>query len=113
MKTITIHIAPFFVGALLGLAFGIGVTRRGSWPNIHYRILEMDPMARNLSVIGLLLLGSGLGCAFAKILISAGHEDIECSPAQNDRFAWQNLSVTISLVLAGLFALAVGNYILS
>lgn len=81
------------------------------WPDIHYRILEMDPVPRSLALIGLLLLGSGLGCAFATALSGAGHEDVESSPAQNDRFAWQNVSVTVSLVLAGLLFLAVSNSI--
>lgn len=113
MRTIIFQIAPFLFGALVGLGFGIGVTRRGGWPSVQYRILEMDPVARNLSMIGLLLLGSGLGCAFATILRSAGYGDFEYSPSHHDRFAWQSFPVMISLMLAGLLCLAVGNYALS
>ena len=113
MRTLTIQIAPFIVGALIGLGFGIGVTRRGSWPNVEYRILEMEPMARNLSLIGLLLLGSGFGCAIATILRSSGYGDFEFAPTHNAKFAWQSFSITLTLVLSGLLFLAIGIYILS
>jgi hypothetical protein len=113
MRLLTIQIAPFIVGALIGLGFGIGVTRHGSWPNVQYRILEMEPIARNLSLVGLLLLGSGSGCVLATILRITGYGDFEFAPKDNDKFAWQSFSVTISLVLSGLLFLAIGIYILS
>lgn len=113
MRTLTIQIAPFIVGALIGLGFGIGVTRRGNWPNIQYRILEMEPLARNLSLIGLLLLGSGFACAFATILRSSGYGDFDFAPTHHDKFAWQSFAVTLSLVLSGLLFLMIGVCILS
>ncbi len=112
MRSIFIHIAPFLFGALVGIIFGTKVTRLGSWPNVRYRIFELDPMARSLAVVGLLLLGAGLGGTFASILRSAGDGDIEFSPVPNQKFVWQNFSVTCSLIFAGLLALAIGVYIL-
>lgn len=110
MRSIVTHFAPFVVGALVGLGFGIAVTRRGFWPNIHYRILEMEPIARNLSMLGLLLLGSGFGCTFATIIKSIGEGDIEFSPTQPDRFAGHRFSVAAFLAFSGLVLLACANY---
>ena len=112
MRSIVINIVPFLFGALVGIVFGTGVTRIGSLANFRYRILELDPMARNLALAGLLLLGAGLGGTFAAVLKSAGDGDIEFSPARDQKFLWQIGFVTGFLVFAGFIALAIGVYIL-
>lgn len=111
MRSIVIHVAPLLIGAVVGIGFGTGVTRHGDWPDIRYRILEMDPVARNIALIGLLSLGAGLGGLLAALLKSAGDGDFEFSPAPDKNYAWQNLTVTGSLVLTGLFSLAAGIYV--
>lgn len=73
----------------------------------------MEPMARNLSLVGLLLLGSGFGCVFASMLMSSGYGDFEIAPTDDANFAWQSFSVTVSLLCSGLLFLAIGIYILS
>ena len=112
MRSIIINIVPFLFGALVGIVFGTGVTRNGSLANFRYRILELDPVARNLALAGLLLLGAGLGGTFASILKSAGDGDIEFSPARDQKFLWQIGSVTGSFIFAGLIVLAIAVYIL-
>ena len=85
MRSIIINIVPFLFGALVGIVFGTGVTRNGSLANFRYRILELDPVTRNLALAGLIPLGMFI--AGADALVVLGLPQHVTSPS----IVWQRL----------------------
>lgn len=105
MKSAFLNTIPFLGGATITFGWGIGTTRRGSWPTVGYGIFEWEPWAAYLAMAGLIVGGAGLGATLVRMIAHFAEGELRGDPKIGRLYWWENGTLSSALVATGAMAL--------